>query len=96
MPFIQKKIIFTIFLAIAVFQCFSQSFVYNETSPRQKYAVGKLREALKQDKFSSSFKISLKTDSTGYAFETYSISKNGNDILLQVVAKGRLSTQLFP
>jgi len=79
---IQKKIILVILFGIIIFQGFSQSFVYNESSGRQQYAVSNLREALKRDKSSGSYKIILKTDSLKYAFETFVIQKNGNGITL--------------
>ncbi len=83
MIIIQKKIILIIFFGIITLQSFSQSFEYDVSSHRQQYAVGSLREVLKRDKSSRSFKIILKTDSVKYAFETFAISKKGNDIILE-------------
>ncbi len=82
MSFIQKKIIIASFLGITVFQSFSQSIAYNNASVRQEYAAGRLRAIFKKDTTSKFITIQLETDSSRYAFESYAIIKNGNNITL--------------
>ena len=60
----------------------AQLFQFDGQSPRQQYAVTQLKEALKKDKSSPSFRLQLSRDSLNYANESFSVTRNGNTIHL--------------
>lgn len=76
----KKSIVFITALLLIAGNCSAQSFQYDTTSAQQRYAVMRLSEALKQDKSATVYTIRLISDSSAYAFESFSINRNSHTI----------------
>ena len=79
---VQKKFLGIILFSVTACNCFSQTFQYNLASPKQRYAVSRLKEALQQDRSGAAYTIKLVTDSIAYGNEDFSIKKNGKKIMI--------------
>ncbi|SFQ17768.1 beta-N-acetylhexosaminidase family protein [Parafilimonas terrae] len=67
-------------LLLVAGNCLSQTFQYDTTSARQRYAVTRLSEALKQDRSANVYTIQLITDTSAYALESFSVNNSNHSV----------------
>ena len=82
MLFVQKKFLAIIVFCVTACNCFSQTFQYNPASPKQRYAVSRLKDALQRDGIDAADTIQLVDDTVAYSNEDFSIKKNTGKIII--------------